>query len=389
MLKKHPILALLFILALAAAACNFPSRADQTPTPSGPEGTFTAIAQTLEVALTQTAQADPLRNATATSAAPTLPPTSTAIPIRTNTPAPPTAVPCNLADFVSDVNVPDGTVMTPDQTFAKTWQLKNIGTCIWNTSYSVVFDSGDPMGAPAAINLPQSVAPGQAINLSIPMTAPSAAGSYKGNWKLADASGRRFGIGGNANQPFWVQIDVEGTAGPTVVYSFIDHICDADWTSNAGILPCPGTANDTAGFVVKLSNPTMETGSKAGAPGLLTNPLMDSNPQWAVDGTGWIQGLYPGVNVKAGYHLKTRIGCRDGATTCDVNYSIKYSADGGAYTTLGSASGYNETYDNSVRELDFDLTSLSGKTVEFLFQVDANGNGGQDMAVWVNPRIEK
>ncbi len=389
MIKKHPFLALVFILAFAAAACNFPSRGETTPTPSGPDATFTAIAQVLEAALTQTAEAIPQQDATGTSVPPTLPPTSTAIPLITNTPNPPTPRPCNWAQFVDDVTIPDGTLVAAGETFTKTWRLKNVGTCNWTTDYKVVFDHGDRMNAPQAANLPHSVAPNETVDVSVAMTAPDAAGSYAGNWMLQTASGVSFGIGGSANQPFWVRIDVEAPTGPVMVYSFVDHMCDADWTSNAGILDCPGSADDNAGFVIKLNNPTMETGVKAGAPGLETHPLWESNPNWAAEGNGWIQGLYPGVNVKAGYHLKVRIGCRDGASSCNVNFYLKYSADGGSYTALGAASGYNETYDNSVRDLDFDLTSLSGKTVEFLFQVDANSNGGQDWAVWVNPRIEK
>ncbi len=387
MTKKHPVLVLLFLLALASVACNFPTRAEQTPVASGPEATFTSIALTLEVALTQTVQALP--PGTETPPAPTLPPTSTAIPILTSTPAPPTAVPCNRAQFVSDVTIADGTIMQPGQAFTKTWQLKNVGSCTWNSGYSVVFESGDRMGAPQSAGLPQSVAPGETVDVSLQMTAPSAPGSYKGNWKLRAASGEMFGIGANAGLPFWAQIEVAAPSEPTVVYSFVDHVCDADWTSNAGPLDCPGNNGDSTGFVVKLNNPKLETAAKAGVPGIETHPLWESNPKWATDGNGWIQGLYPGVNIKSGYHFKTRIGCLDSASSCDVNFRIQYSADGAAYTVLGASNGYNEVYDGSIRDLDFDLSSLSGKTVEFLFQVDANSNGGQDWAVWVDPRIEK
>ncbi len=389
MIKKHPLLAFFTILALAALACNFPSRGDAAPTAAGPEATFTALAQTLEVALTQTAEAMPQQDATETQIPPTLPPTSTAIPLITNTPVPPTARPCNWAQFVTDVTIPDGASITAGETFTKTWRLKNVGTCTWTTDYKAVFDHGNRMSAPQSVNLPHNVDPDETVDISVEMTAPDAAGSYEGNWTLQTPSGVTFGIGGSAKMNFYVQINVEAQSGPVVVYSFVDHVCDADWTSKAGILDCPGDPGDDTGFVIKLNNPTMETGSKAGAPGIETHPLWDSNPNWAADGNGWIQGLYPGVNVKAGYHFKVRIGCRDGATNCNVNFYLKYIADGGGYTSLGSAAGYNETYDNSVRDLDFDLSSLSGKTVEFLLQVDANANGGQDWAVWVNPRIEK
>src|SRR5512145_1793119 len=58
------------------------------------------------------------------------------------------------AQFIADVTVPDGTRFDPGATFKKTWRLKNIGTCTWTTSYSLVFDSGEKMGAASSITFP-------------------------------------------------------------------------------------------------------------------------------------------------------------------------------------------------------------------------------------------
>jgi hypothetical protein len=69
------------------------------------------------------------------------------------------AATCDWAQFIADVTVPDGTTYAPGATFRKTWRLRNIGTCTWTTSYSLVFDSGAQMGAPAAVNFPSNVAP--------------------------------------------------------------------------------------------------------------------------------------------------------------------------------------------------------------------------------------
>jgi len=55
---------------------------------------------------------------------------------------------CDRAQFISDVTVPDGTTFAPGAAFNKTWRLKNVGTCTWTTSYSLVFDSGEKMGGP-------------------------------------------------------------------------------------------------------------------------------------------------------------------------------------------------------------------------------------------------
>jgi hypothetical protein len=391
MLRKHPVLILVGILILSALACNFPTRANITaPTPEGPEATFTALAQTLEVILTETAAFTPQASETAspTSMPTSIPATATFRPIISNTPVPPTPVPCDQAQFFGDVTIPDDTTFTPGQTFTKTWRIKNTGSCTWTTGYAAVFSNGEQMGAPAFVNLPYNVGPGQTVDISVPMTAPATNGTYKGQWKLRNASGYVFGLG-SGSTAYWVQIKVflVTPAGPVVVYSFYDHTCNAEWVSEAGILSCPGNNTDNVGFVLKLFDPKLETGIKAGAGVIETHPLWENHAQW--NGNGWIQGTFPSVNIKAGYRLKAQIGCLDGALSCDVTFFIKTSADGGAWASLSPSAGWNETYDNSLRTIDIDLTSLSGKSVEFLFQVDANSNGGQDWAVWINPRIEK
>jgi hypothetical protein len=135
------------------------------------------------------------------------------------TPLPVTPVPggqsglCDAAQYVADVTVPDDTVMTPNFAFTKTWRLKNVGSCTWNTSYKVDFASGNPMSAVFPVNLTQTVAPGQTVDVSVNMVSPATAGNYQGNWKLRNTSGVMFGIGPSAMDPFYVKIVVSGTPG--------------------------------------------------------------------------------------------------------------------------------------------------------------------------------
>src|SRR5512142_1040922 len=77
------------------------------------------------------------------------------------------AATCDWAQFVADVTVPDGTRYDPGATFTKTWRLRNIGTCTWTTSYSMVFDSGTQMGNTTSVAFPNSVAPGATVDVSV------------------------------------------------------------------------------------------------------------------------------------------------------------------------------------------------------------------------------
>jgi len=121
---------------------------------------------------------------------------------------------CDRAQFVTDVTVPDGTTFAPNAPFSKTWRLKNTGYCTWTTAYSLVFVSGDRMGGVTTL-IPQSAVPGQTVDVGINFNAPSLAGSYRGYWQLKNASGDLFGIGTNADQPFYVDIKVSGTPAST------------------------------------------------------------------------------------------------------------------------------------------------------------------------------
>jgi len=113
------------------------------------------------------------------------------------------------ATFVQDVTVPDGTYLAPEKIFDKVWRLKNTGTCTWTQDYSLVFDGGDALGAQATSPFLKDVPPESTVDLAIGMQAPEARGSYKGYWMLRNPNETLFGIGEDADRPFWVEIVVD------------------------------------------------------------------------------------------------------------------------------------------------------------------------------------
>jgi hypothetical protein len=139
-------------------------------------------------------------------AVPTPLPTSTYTPLPPFTPAP---YPCysgypgypcypccscyDSAAFVADVTVPDCSQLAPGTSFNKTWRLRNSGTCTWDTNYQLVFMGGSQLNAPSAVSLPQVVSPGYTVDISVPMVAPDAVGTYRSQWQLRNPGGRNFG----------------------------------------------------------------------------------------------------------------------------------------------------------------------------------------------------
>ncbi len=122
------------------------------------------------------------------------------------------------ATFVSET-IPDGTIESPSAVFTKTWNIQNSGTCAWDSTWKLVFVSGDLMGGATVFNFPQPVAAGQTVAVPIVFTAPTTAGTYTGYWKIQSPWGLEFGDSDSGN-PFWVTINVNnGTPGantPTV-----------------------------------------------------------------------------------------------------------------------------------------------------------------------------
>jgi hypothetical protein len=110
---------------------------------------------------------------------------------------------CMSASLVSE-NIPDGTIMTPGQQFTKIWKIKNTSTCVWTTSYKIVFWDGEVMGGGFVYNFPQQALPGDTVDVPLVLIAPTEEGAFQGFWKLQTPGGASFGVGYDA--PFWVEI---------------------------------------------------------------------------------------------------------------------------------------------------------------------------------------
>jgi len=370
MKKKLWLMCVLLASVLMFTACNLPVA--QTSVPENLASTLAA--QTLEAMMTQLA-------VTPTRGQGTLPPTQvlpTATPAPTNTPAPsPTAtpVPCDAAAFVGDVNIPDGTVMVPGQKFNKTWRIKNTGSCTWTKDYAVVFVDGNAMGASAAVPLTGTVAPGQTVDITIPLTAPSQPGTYRGNFKLRNPNNMVFGTGANGQFSFYVEIKVVPPA-TSDGYNFVYNFCNAEWSSGAGFLPCGGKDGDARGFVIYLDKPRLENGQVDNEPALLTVPQNIND--------GVIRGKYPVIKVKSGDRFRAIVGCEYNARNCNVRFQLDYQIGDGAIQTLAF---WNESYDGNFTSVDVDLNTLAGNDVRFILTVLANGSADGDRAFWLMPRI--
>jgi hypothetical protein len=368
--KNVSIILFFALIIISQLACNISAGSSATPdTFATLNGLYTASAQTLEaggtpIGFTSTPGL-PLPTATGASSA-----TAANLPI-SQTPVPVSR--CDAMAFLGDVTYPDGSLVIRNNTFVKTWRIKNIGTCSWTPSYALVFFGGDAMSGPSAVALTQNVIPGENIEISVTLTAPNKDGNYRGYWKLRNASGVLFGFGEEADNAFWVDVKVTGKA--FIAYNFADNYCEANWENNTSALPCPGTVGDSNGFVVKLNAPVMENGSTEDKPGLLTVPQDKNN--------GIISGQYPAFTIQTGDRFRAIVNCQHDSKKCDVVFRLDYK-NNGQIKTLAS---WHEIYEGKYYSVDLDLSALAGETVKFILVVSSNGGQNNDNAIWLNPHI--
>ncbi|MDY7041404.1 MAG: NBR1-Ig-like domain-containing protein [Chloroflexota bacterium] len=111
----------------------------------------------------------------------------------TDTPAPGPTAGCTLdALWIADVTVPDNTEFAAGTAFTKTWQVRNSGTCTWETGTKLVFASGERMGGPTMVDVPP-LAPDSQTDVSVNLTAPAVPGIYESNWQFLTPDGTIFG----------------------------------------------------------------------------------------------------------------------------------------------------------------------------------------------------
>ena len=216
-MKKNIIFLPLVLFIVLSSACTIPfNLLSSDPTPDI-QAIQAAAEQTVVAKLTQ----DAANNPTAIPATNTPEPSQTVALIATIPPTAvgPTATPlsaCDSAEFVTDITIPDGTNFSAGDTFVKTWRIRNVGSCPWNSTYSLVFDTGDSLNGLANIAFPVAVVnPGGYVDLSVQLKAPASGGHYTGYWGIKNNAGAWVPvIGGSNGRSFYVDITVGSAATP-------------------------------------------------------------------------------------------------------------------------------------------------------------------------------
>lgn len=394
-MKKLKFSFLFLTIILSALACRVPSRTVVTEVPGA---IYTQAAATVQAMITelagQTAVALMTQMAQPPAATPTplFPtpeiatftplPSPTPIPPIVTSPAPPSpptavppAAPCDLAQFIGDITVADGTLLPADSSFTKIWRVKNIGTCAWTKNYTLRFVDGTDLGVRKIYPFDGRVSPGEVVDIAVELTAPSKAGDYRSFFMLANEDEKLFGVGSGGKAALSVKITVLKPVAD-YRYDLATAMCLASWKSNAGDLPCPGNSKSANGSVIFLGKPVLEGSRQENEPTLWTRPPKAKG--------SWIQGVYPAFKVKNGDHFIAEIGCLDQSPGCKVTFTLQYQVPGNKVQPLGE---WQEVLDGKTTIVDIDLSFLADKQVKFILTVTNNAKDGNPNAFWFVPSV--
>ncbi|HLF87505.1 MAG TPA: NBR1-Ig-like domain-containing protein [Anaerolineales bacterium] len=274
-------------------------------------------------------------------------------------PAPEQAACTDKATFVADVTVPDNTSFPTNHSFVKTWRLKNDGTCTWDSSYALVFDNGDQMAGNSPASLPKVVAPGESVDISVTLTTPISGGTYRGEWLLQNSQGKKFGLGSDADGPFFVQIIVTELASDL-------NLGPADWTDSFD--------NASQWFLLKTANTewTIEDGHlemKATAPG---------GEEWGLSRQPELADFYLEASFRTGDKCSglDRYGILFRSPDPNMGYVLGISCDGRYRLYIWDGQTYNP-----LQDWKNDANILTGPDKTNKIGVWAKGN---ELSIYIN-----
>ncbi len=136
-----------------------------------------------------------------------LPPTSKPAQIETNLmpeqSQPTPTLPCvDGLTFISDLTIPDGSIIQAGASIDKRWEVENSGSCNWENGYSLRLIAGDEMGAGTQQALTPARSATRAV-IRILFQAPSEPGNYRSAWQAYNPQDLPFG------DPIFMDITVE------------------------------------------------------------------------------------------------------------------------------------------------------------------------------------
>lgn len=110
--------------------------------------------------------------------------------------------------FVADVTIPDGTILEKGQSVTKTWMLKNVGTCLINENYKILWSDPTLNNPQKMYDFNTGIKPDEEAEISITFNVQGQ-GKTRIGFKLANSNGEVFGLGERGIGELWVDYVVD------------------------------------------------------------------------------------------------------------------------------------------------------------------------------------
>lgn len=346
MVHRYLSLLAVTITLLTAFACTFSGSGTPEPEPTSTE----AVAQIPTQASSTVLPATP-------TVTPTKAPPTPILPTETPTGSGPGG--CILSEqFLSDVTIPDGTVLAPGSSFVKTWRVKNNGTCHWE-NYQLIFATGEQMGGPASVAVNNTPSNGT-TDVSVNLVAPTAPGEHKSGWRFKATNGSVFG-----GVTVVISVPVPATATPQPTATTMPSPWSGQWLTNCGSAGC-GTMNlFQSGSVVtgtyadngKINgtvngNRLSGTWTRSGTSGSFDWWLGGTNVKW--------RGNYNSVNGWCGYRSGETEPAPCGVGTFSGDWNVVCTSCDGPMRIYQDGRNFNGTYVNGTVQGTIDGTKATG-----------------------------
>ena len=342
-----------------------------------------AVASTAAVELTRDA-AD--KGAQATPTATTEPvvqkeatPTAQMMPTPTqpeNTPGPK-----DIGLLLGMVSMGEGSQLFSGEVFHVTWRIRNIGETVWNDQYSLVHVKGNNFGQAEKIPFAFEALPGDIVDVTLVMTAPTERGMYLGEWLLAAPDGSLFGMELDGSETLPVSVEVTGnplTSPFRQIFRMYVDYSTAEWRDQNG----PALVNVDGniglhGYVTRENDPTFEGGLQEDEPTIVMMPPRGEG--------GYIAGKFPAFVSETSDYLVTRVGCLEPHKFCDATLKVLVQVEGEDEVEVLWES--DKEYTGEWLLIRRNLTRYAGKAVHFIFVVESKGNNVDDVIGWFVPAI--
>ena len=130
---------------------------------------------------------------------------------------------CNRAAIILESSTADTSRVRPGSSIAKSWKIKNSGTCTWAAGYRAVFRGDSQLDAPDVLPIGDApVLPQSELDLSVTLLAPEKPGIYQGRYRLLAADDQPVYLENGQDNFLWINLtvlepegDPEQTAGPS------------------------------------------------------------------------------------------------------------------------------------------------------------------------------